>query len=366
MAVLSCRVLSSFALALLFAMMLATSATQACVVCIPYPESTHADDLLASNVVVLAREDPAKPFSLAIVEVLKGSTENISTGVFLPSQIRRKLIANPTDGVVLVQRRPTSSWEPVSYATLAYQAFVREILASEADWRGDRGQLSRFSFFTERLNEEQPAIRNQAFLEIGRAPYSWIKRAARKVPIEQVRATLANWQFVEWHSLYILMLGQSKEERDRDYILRKFESAANLSSLTNLSAWTTAYVETHASEAIETIEDLYFKNAERSDGELEEVCRALSVVAGAGNPFLTRRKDGLRRSILGAYKSLLEHHPNMAGWVARSLMQWRRRALIEKLTELRQSKATLDPASALAVDTYLGQATRFSALTPSD
>ncbi|MGI9512367.1 MAG: hypothetical protein ACR2OL_05655, partial [Anderseniella sp.] len=69
--------------------------------------------------------------------------------------------------------------------------------------------------------------------------------------------------------------------------------------------------------------------------------------------------------ISNAYKSLLEHHPKMAGWVARDLMRWRRKALVERLKELRRDTATLDPASALAVDMYLGQAARFSALAPS-
>ena len=360
------RLSSSFALAIMGLTMLATSTTLACVICIPYPESTHADDLLESNVVVLAREDPAQPFSLVIVEVLKGSIGDVSTGVFLPSQIRRKLTLNSTDGIVLVQRRPTASWERVSYATPAYQAFVQEILANETVWRGNGGQQLRFTFFTERLNDKHPAIRQQAFLEIGRAPYSWIKRAARKVPVEQVRATLANWRLVEWHSLYILMLGQSKEEGDRAYIAKNFESAARYGTTRNLSAWATAYIETHPSEAIEAINERYFKNEERTRAELEEILRALSVVADADNPFLIRRKDELRLRISSAYKSLLEYHPKMAGWVARELMRWRRKALVERLKELHRDKASLDSASALAVDMYLAQAARFSGLAPSE
>ena len=33
-------------------------AALACVICLPYPKATHADALMASEVVVLAREDP--------------------------------------------------------------------------------------------------------------------------------------------------------------------------------------------------------------------------------------------------------------------------------------------------------------------
>jgi hypothetical protein len=76
------RLMSSLPLFVLcFAVLPATVAT-ACVICIPYPESTNAVALLERKIVVLAREDPAKPFFLEIVEVLKGSSGDTSTGVF--------------------------------------------------------------------------------------------------------------------------------------------------------------------------------------------------------------------------------------------------------------------------------------------
>ena len=346
--------------------MLGVSVTLACVICVPYPESTNADELLASKFVVLAREDPAKPYSLTVIEVLKGSTENVSTQVFLPTPMGRKLRLNPADGIVLAQREATSGWQWVSYATPAYQTFVREILANANEWRSGRGQQSRIAFFAERLNHVDDTVRQQAFLEIGRAPYTWIKRVAQKVPVGQIRATLGNWRLTEWHSLPILMLGQSKEDVDRAYIRESFESAARFGTTTNLSAWATAYIETHPSVAIERIEHLYFNSKKRKPSELEEILRALSVVAGADNPFLFRHKAGLRWRILSAYKSLLEYHPEMAGWVARDLMRWQRKALVERLKELSRDKATLDSASALAVDSYLRQVARFSAMTPSE
>ena len=181
----------------------------ACVVCIPYPKETHADAIIANDVVVLARENPDKPFTLAIVEVLKGSTVDFATQIFLPSQIRMKLQRNPTHSIVLVQRRAANSWDWLSYATPAYLEFVHDVLAHETDWQGNRGQRPRFLYFTERLHDSDLTVRQQAILEIGRAPYAWVKVAAGKIPFEKVRATLADWQLIEWHSLYILLLAQS-------------------------------------------------------------------------------------------------------------------------------------------------------------
>jgi hypothetical protein len=346
--------------------MLGVSTALACVICVPYPNATHADALLASEVVVLAREDPAKPFMLAVTEVLKGSAGDVSTGVFLPSATRRRLKARPADGIIVVQRGKIGEWERLSYATPAYQAFVHDILAATDDWRGDRGQHLRFSFFADRLNDRDYEIRQQAFLEVGRAPYNWIKGVARSVPLEQVRMVLANWQLVEWHSLYILMLAQSNEDVDRAYIRKNFESAAHHGTTTNLSAWATAYFETHPDVAIERIEHLYFKSDKRKLLELEEILRALSVLTEADHPLLRGGTARLRWRISGAYASLLERHPAMAGWVARDLLRWRRKALVEPLTKLRRDHAQLDPGSALAVGMYLGQAAHFPLLTPPE
>ena len=44
----------------------------ACQICLPFPRESAADKLIDAEIVVLAREDPAKPFSLKPGEVLKG------------------------------------------------------------------------------------------------------------------------------------------------------------------------------------------------------------------------------------------------------------------------------------------------------
>lgn len=354
------KVISVLVLATWCAAVLGASETRACVVCVPYPKVTHADTLLASENVVLAREDPARPFTLAVVEVLKGSIGDDSTGVFLPSVNRRQLKLNAADGIVLVQR--DGAWERLTYASPEYKAFIGEILAHAVNWRGDSGARSRFDYFASRLNDEHAGIRRQAYLEVGRAPYDWIKTVALEVPVERLRANLADYRFIEWHRLYILMLGQSKEDRDRAYIREKFERAAHYRSTINLSAWATAYVEAYPAVAIDRIENWYFKDAERTRAELEEILRAFSVLTNSDRLLVSQRTAELRRRLAGAYASLLEHHPGMSGWVANDLRRWERRVLVERLKEIRRNKIALDPASAFAVDSYLKLAAGFAAL----
>ena len=71
---------------------------EACMVCIPFPQSTVADHLLSAKVVALARENPEKPFSFSAVEVLKGELSTPEIELFLNSATRRRLALNPDGG----------------------------------------------------------------------------------------------------------------------------------------------------------------------------------------------------------------------------------------------------------------------------
>ena len=65
----------------------------ACQICFPIPRNSAADHLIAADRVVLARENPEKPFSLKAVEVLKGDGDGPEIDLFLDSSTRRSLPA---------------------------------------------------------------------------------------------------------------------------------------------------------------------------------------------------------------------------------------------------------------------------------
>ena len=50
----------------------ATERARACQVCYPFPKKSVADHLIESEALVLAREDPKRPYHFASIEVLKG------------------------------------------------------------------------------------------------------------------------------------------------------------------------------------------------------------------------------------------------------------------------------------------------------
>ena len=74
-------------------------------------------------------------------------------------------------------------------------------------------------------------------------------------------------------------------------------------------------------------------------------------------PRIARR----RRRIVESCGILLEHHPAMAGNVARDLTNWKTQALEDQLAGIMDGEIALDPVSKMAVEFYLSMAPRFPA-----
>ena len=108
----------------------------ACPVCLPMPQTTAADRLINSQIVVFAREDPHKPFSYRTVNVLKGNPATTGVDLFINSSTRRRLSANPTHVAVLCRTDENSPWISLGIADQVYQQVVRRILALSREWNG--------------------------------------------------------------------------------------------------------------------------------------------------------------------------------------------------------------------------------------
>ena len=346
----------------------ASHSALACVVCIPLPKATAADRLIRAEVVVLARANPEKPFSYRAIEVLKGVLAEPEIDLFLNSSDRQRLANNKDRTAVLVRGRfreasgspldqrpsaaspPASKWRSLGVATERYEALVREILANASAWRaGPRARDRRPAFFMRHLADPDRAIRNLAYLEVGRAPYDLLIKADRFVPAEQVHAFLADPQFLEWQALYILLLGVGADQTEATMIRRQMRTRVGFDQKLNLSAWATALVEVDGASSIEWLERVYFSTSSRDGDVVVEIIKALSV---HGN----RNDARLRARITEAYGAVLENYPSLAGWVARDLALWRDWRLAEKLDAIRARGPTLDDASVYAVDYYLGVA----------
>ena len=341
---------------------------EACMVCIPFPLTTGADHLADAETVVLARENPGKPFTFIAVEILKGALEEPGIDLFLNSATRRRLAQNPDRSVVLALRGRASpakaaawprrlddsppagaEWQHLGYATARYEALVRKIIAQAPSWRADRTGRDRAAFFMPYLSDTDRLVRELAYLEVARAPYDQIRQADAFVPPTQVHDLLANPQFIEWHAFYILLLGVGASEDERKSIWKSMRAQARHGGTTNLAAWATALIEIGRADAVGWLERTYLGAADRDPDAVLEIVKALSVQGTKGHP-------PLRARIAAAYMTLLDTHPALAGWVARDLAAWGDWRHVQRLRRLQEGPTELDGASDFSIAQYLAQA----------
>ena len=290
---------------------IATGAAQtarACQVCVPFPKKSIADHLIEGEAVVLAREDPQRPFHFRTIEVLKGAAPKKPLDLFLDSGTRRLLNVYPDRSAVLA--RTGDTWRRLATVDATLLTIVRDVLQHAPTWQG----TARFDYFAKWLGHDRPEVRDLAHLEVARAPYSYIRKVGRDVPRAKILAALRDPRYAEWWALHILLLAQSGEPQDKQRIIDAVHSAERFESFLQLGAWATAFIEVEGEGAIGFLESRYFRAGRRVE-EVREVVAALSVYGGT---------DRLRDRIAASYGTLLKHHPEMAPRIVGDLLAWRR------------------------------------------
>ncbi|SCW63100.1 hypothetical protein SAMN02927900_03324 [Rhizobium mongolense subsp. loessense] len=318
----------------------------ACVLCLPYPQETEADQVIGSGTAVFAGENPVKPFSYVVQETFKGHYDGSAIPLFLDSMTGRALRLNPMLRVILVQNRPGGIWTGLGLAGSEYQGVMRQL----ADWdAGSKTPAERAMFFAPYLRHEDRRLAELAFLEVGRAPYATLRNLKTNVGRDDIYRIVNDFFHVEWHGLYILMLGTSDRPDDIAFVRAKLKTAAKYRLTTNLAAYATALIEMTGADGVTRLAEEYFVKSGRSNSELLEIVKALSV-QGTGGAV------ELRPSIIDAYERLLAVRPELAGHVANDLLAWKVTRFVPRLREILNTGIGLDEASHFAVATYLSSA----------
>ncbi|OWK23265.1 hypothetical protein AJ87_35675 [Rhizobium yanglingense] len=141
------------------------------------------------------------------------------------------------------------------------------------------------------------------------------------------------------------MLGTSDRPDDIAFVRAKLKTAAKYELTTNLAAYATALIEMTGADGVSRLAEEYFVKSGRSNAELLEIVKALSV-QGTGGAV------ELRPSIVDAYGRLLAVHPELAGYVANDLFAWKVTRFVPRLREIFNAGVGLDEASHFAVAAY--------------
>lgn len=322
---------------------------ESCLVCVTYPQQSAADHLIESPCIVFAREDPKRPFSYGVVEVLKGKADDKPIELLVNRNTRRRLAAEPKHVVVLAYNVADESWRPLGIADATYVAVVRRVLLLSSQWQGDEGRNRRVEFFLLLFGHENRLLHDLAYLEMTKAPYPVIKRLGRNVSRDHIDRVLHDPRLMEWRPLTLLMLAQSDTARDREYISESFHSAARYSSTTNLAALATACIELEPTKALSFIDRKYLQDRDRTLEEIRQIHRALSLHGTEG-------RTELRDQVVHGYAAILRNYPQLAPLIATDLAAWGRTDLVQELAQIESSDVALNYAERKAVRHYLGLA----------
>ena len=324
--------------------LVATSSSLACTICVGLPEKSDADYLIESHCVILAREDANQPFTFAPVKVLKGEFDGREIDLLVDSLTRRRLAADEARKVVLV-RHESGAWRSLGIASAEFEVVVERILLHSPAWQGETGRARRVEFFVPMFGRADPQINRLAYLEMGRAPYRVIRRLGRVAPRAQYAAMLKDRKYIEWRPLAILLLAQNENPDDAKYIRESLESAQQFQLTTNLAAWASAAIEIEGVKAVAYIEKHYCCRSDRTPEELREVVKSLSLHG-------TEDAGELRERIVAAYRVMLKAHPTMAPGVAGDMNAWNRADLADLLQTIEASRPgndnTLLPVESVA------------------
>ncbi len=295
-------------LAAALALLVLAMPAAACPVCIDKPEVTLADRLLRADAVVIAREDPARPFHYAPVAALRGEAGAVPIPLLLDSATRRRLEARPDDGVLFV--RNGDDWSGAGYADAARRDTAAAILAEGPGW--DEDPVARFAFFEALLHHQEGELRRLAIDELSRAPYGQIRSMAKPLDGGTASRALTDRTEIPWRAFHILMLGLSERPEHRALVRERNATAAHLGWSPELDAWATALVEIDGPGGVARLAEDWFETPGREVEALRAVITAFTVQARAGDP-------AVRPPILAALHELPSRRPDVAGSVAAAL-----------------------------------------------
>lgn len=286
----------------------------ACQICLPMPTTTLADRILAAKYLILAREDPQRPFHFKMIEELKGNSSSIpSNELFLDSSTRRRLENNPSLKVLCAWSCEENGWQRLVLLDQEIAPIIDAILKHRQEWV--RNPDERVRFFAQHLNSENATIADLAHVEVARAPYRKVLECAQHASRSTLHKQLANPRRIKWHAMPLLMLSQSQNPEDHEYIRKGMARTADYGLSLKAAAWSTAWIEIDKQKALEGIHEMYLGNIERRPTEIAALHKALQTHGNEGHVFL-------RKEIVEIYGSMLEKYPDMAPDLAQDLTDW--------------------------------------------
>ncbi len=216
-----------------------------------------------------------------------------------------------------------------------------------SDMTDDEWRL-RLELVAPYLENTEPLAAEIAFGEMMRAPYAILASVKPIIESMPIESWTDDPKLASRRATYTLLrsgvAGAIADEAAR--LELRLETALRSHDATNLSAMLAADLEIRGPVRVASIEKDYLADGSRTLPEIEAALLALSVHGGA-NVAVPRER------VIQAYRFFMEAHKPMAGFVAQDFGDWGYWDAVPEYDALLKSDALKDPASSLAVISYL-------------
>ena len=327
---------------------LAAAPAYACPVCITLPEDTMADLLLGARTVALARENPDRPYSYHVTEIIEGPPADTEIPFLVNASMRRRLAANPDDAV-LVALSPGGDWAMLGYAKSEMRAVAADVLNRSEDWSGPSGDAARFEFFASLLDSPDRTLQRQALTEIARMPYALIRTVSTAPPPDRIRGHLGDVNMLAYRPLLILLLALSPRPEDAAWIVAAFDRSGTGSN--DLAALATAVIELGGAEGLDRVTNKFLARRGTPPEATKSAITALGAIGRGGDP-------ALRPMVATTLYRLIDERPDLAASAATELASWSDYSQAEIVAGLIGTGLILAPDDLFALNNYVFGAER--------
>lgn len=214
---------------------------------------------------------------------------------------------------------------------------------SYAGWR------ERIALVQPYFEDSDPLAATIAWGELARSPYAVMDVVRSRVDAATVTGWLDDPKLASRRAAYILLLGFVGGPADAVRLEERIDATRRSHDATDLAAMIGADLELRGPFRVGWIEAMYFADRSRTMPEIEAALLALNV-HGDANRTVPRER------VIQAYRTFIRERPPMAGFVAPQLAEWNSWDAATEYAALLKSGAIKDPASELAIVSYLQSA----------
>jgi hypothetical protein len=340
-----------FMMAFAWASALAPGAALACPICLPSQGGAAApfEQLASASAIVLAKPQ-AGSHTFEAVAAIKGRALSVSPLEVADSPAARADFP-AGEAAVLVRHPLAAQWRMIGAIPLERAAWLRRVAAmppapepTSDDWP------ARVRFFAPDLFVDDRFVSDVAASQIAQAPYTVMRSLRGQLDGAQLVAAADRIENIPHIPLLILLMGIVNDPPARAFVTQRLAAAGSLANANELAALLTAHIEIEGEAAFPFRAAQALRSASPRPSDLGAAVMALAIL---GSAFEGQRRDQIRQ----IYRAMLEERPEIAGYVARTMEDWRDWSLAEEVAQASHS-TRVDQAARLLTRSYLESAGR--------